>query len=198
MRFFRAAALGVLGALAIAGSSLGVATVTRTGTPRADVLRGSTAGDLIRGLGGNDKLFGLAGNNTLDGGSGNDKLFGGGGGDRLFGGGGGYDVLRGDSGDDVLVSRPGGTVDLFGGPGDDVLRGYAAREGWTNDQYSGGPGNDKLYAVDFVLGDTFLKDACGSGVDFVEVLFVRDGRKQLAETLHKDGCERVVFRDRPT
>jgi hypothetical protein len=33
MRFFRAAALGVLGALAIAGSSLGAATDAHIGTP---------------------------------------------------------------------------------------------------------------------------------------------------------------------
>jgi CSLREA domain-containing protein len=58
----------------------------KTGTRRADVLRGTVGPDLIRGLGGNDRIKGLAGDDCIDGGPGNDVISGGSGKDKLLGG----------------------------------------------------------------------------------------------------------------
>ena len=107
------------------------------------------------------------------------------------------DVLEGN---DVLVSR-GGFVELLGGPGDDVLRGGPSSRKplrLSNDRFSAGPGNDRIYGVDFLLGDAFLvEDACGPGFDVIEVLGVEPAsQRQMAEGLRTSGCERAVFRER--
>lgn len=71
--------------------------VTRNGTVRADVLRGTRGHDVLNGRGGNDRLFGLAGN---------DRLFGHVGADALDGGT-GRDVLDGGAGADTIHARDG-------------------------------------------------------------------------------------------
>jgi hemolysin type calcium-binding protein len=192
----------VLGSLVLAGSTAAHGLEVVTGTSRADLLRGGEGADTIRGLAGNDTLRGGSGSDTLDGGPGTDKLFGDAGSDRLIGGGPvGWDRLDGGSGNDVLVSRNGGFVELIGGPGNDVLRGGpSTREPLrlSNDRFSAGPGNDRIYNVDFLLGDAWIDDACGPGFDVVEVLGVDPSvQKQVAETLRRvSGCERAVFRER--
>jgi hypothetical protein len=68
----------------------------------------------------------------------------------------------------------------------------------SNDRFSAGPGDDKIYGVDFLLGDAWIGDACGPGFDVVELVGVspRD-RKQAAETVRTvSGCERATFRRR--
>jgi hypothetical protein len=192
----------VISALVLAGFATAHSANTVTGTSRADLLRGGAGADVIRGLAGNDTLRGGGGPDTLDGGSGTDKLFGDAGNDRLFGGGpGGWDQLNGGSGNDVLVSRAGGFVELIGGPGDDVLRGGPSTRKplrLSNDRFSAGPGNDRIYGVDFLLGDAWLgEDGCGPGFDVVEVLGVEPAsQREMAETLRTSGCERAVFRAR--
>jgi hypothetical protein len=192
----------ILGTLLFAGSATALSLETITGTSRSDLLRGGNGGDVIRGLAGDDTLRGGGGPDTLDGGPGSDKLFGDAGNDRLFGGGPvGWDRLNGGAGDDVLVSRNGGFVELIGGPGDDVLRGGPSSRKplrLSNDRFSAGPGDDKIYGVDFLLGDAWIGDACGPGFDVVEVLGVSPkDRTQAAETLRRvSDCERVIFRER--
>jgi hypothetical protein len=68
----------------------------------------------------------------------------------------------------------------------------------SNDRFSAGPGNDRIYGVDFLLGDAFLvEDACGPGFDVIEVLGVEPAsQRQMAEGLRTSGCERAVFRER--
>lgn len=79
---------------AFAGAGYGSASRHITGSPRADVLRGTQGVDTIDGRGGNDKLFGLGGNDVLIGGAGNDRLVGGA----------GRDTLRCGPGKDVAVA----------------------------------------------------------------------------------------------
>jgi len=192
----------VLGSLVFAGSSAALSLTVVTGTSSSDLLRGGEGADTIHGLAGNDTLRGGGGADTLDGGPGTDKLFGDAGNDRLIGGGPvGWDRLDGGRGNDVLVSKDGGLVELIGGPGDDVLRGGPSTRKplrLSNDRFSAGPGNDRIYNVDFLLGDAWFDDACGPGFDVVEVLGVKPiDRKQVAETLRRvSGCERAVFRER--
>ena len=192
----------VVSALVLAGFATAHSVDTVTGTSRADLLRGGAAADVIRGLAGNDTLRGGGGPDTLDGGPGSDKLFGNAGNDRLLGGGiGGSDQLNGGTGNDVLVSRGGGVVELIGGPGNDVLRGGPSSRKplrLSNDRFSAGPGDDRIYAVDFLLGDAWLgEDGCGPGFDVVEVLGAEPASQKMAETLRTvSGCERTVFRER--
>jgi Ca2+-binding RTX toxin-like protein len=99
------------------------------GTPRDDVLRGTTGNNVICGFGGDDVLIGLAGKDLLIGGGGHDLARGGGGRDRLKGGR-KSDVLLGGRGDDTLLGGRGNDflnggrgIDIcIGGPGRDVRR----------------------------------------------------------------------------
>ncbi len=76
--------------------------VVRTGTTRADTLRGGPFADVLRGLGGADRLWGL------------------GGADRLFGGP-GKDALRGGDGNDTIAARDGARDTVVCGRGRDVV-----------------------------------------------------------------------------
>ena len=87
-----------------------------TGTPGADVLRGTNRGDVLFGDAGNDVLRGAGGKDVLFGGVGNDVLHGAGGKDVLFGDL-GHDRLFGGSGNDLFMTRDGKRDYLFGGSG---------------------------------------------------------------------------------
>ncbi len=193
-----AAVLALIGVLSMSQAAAGLDARTIIGGPGPDVLRGTSQADDMRGLGGNDTLHGGAGADRLDGGLGQDALFGQEGNDSLVAGGAGYlDFMDGGPGDDVLTSNPGGTVRLVGGVGNDVLRGYSGIAAWSADTYSGGPGNDRLLAVDISnTTDAFLPNACGPGRDLVELLRVPiEARADVVRTLRRvHGCERIVFR----
>lgn len=196
----RRISLVVLGVVAISGSATALSVNSIVGTARADVLHGTEGTDVMRGLAGNDTLRGRGGSDRLEGGPGNDMMFGDAGNDSLFADvrGGFSDELHGGPGNDVLVSRTAGFVRLIGGPGNDVLRGSSGITTWSADTYSGGPGDDKLLAVDITnQTDVFLPNACGTGRDLVELLRVPSSvvRADVVETLRRvSGCERVVFR----
>jgi Ca2+-binding RTX toxin-like protein len=105
-------------------------SVKKTGTRRANTLRGTSAGDLIRGgsgndkisgLGGDDCLFGQAGNDTLSGGAGKDKLDGGPGTDKLTGGK-GKDTFTAGAGNDTINSKDGVAEKVSCGKGKDKVR----------------------------------------------------------------------------
>jgi hypothetical protein len=107
-------------------------------------LRGTNGNDVICGFDGNDRIIGrpatsaTGGNDIIDGGAGNDILTGGSGDDEIYGGD-GDDVLFGGRGNDTLVGGNGNdalqsannfagasstySVNLCGGPGDDILQG---------------------------------------------------------------------------
>lgn len=123
-----------------------------------DIILGGDGDDRIRGGAGNDLLAGDAGSDNLAGGPGNDIVRGGDGPDARVSGGTGDDHVDGNDGDDALVSGNGGedVVDggngddkviggprpdsLFGGPGNDLLRGLKGA-----DVISGGAGDDELF-----------------------------------------------------
>jgi Ca2+-binding RTX toxin-like protein len=183
----------ILGAIGFVGSASAIPDMTIVGTTRADVLRGTERADVIRGLAGNDTLRGRGGSDRLDGGPGSDVTFGDAGNDSLVAGGVGFaDELHGGAGDDSLTSKGGGIVRLIGGQGNDVLRGSSTPE-FTQDTFSGGPGNDRLLGYDFEsTADAFMPNGCGAGVDVVEVLGAPvSARTEIAETLRSiHGCER--------
>lgn len=85
--------------------------VSRTGTAKADVLRGTPFADVLRGLGGRDRLLGLGGADRLFGGPGNDTLNGGLGSDTLIGG----------DGNDTISARDGARDSVDCGRGRDVV-----------------------------------------------------------------------------
>ncbi len=87
------------------------AGVTRTGTARAETVRGGRGNDTLRGLGGNDRIYG---------GSGNDRLFGGAGNDRLEGHK-GRDVLDAGPGRDTIHARDKAIDTIRCGAGRDVV-----------------------------------------------------------------------------
>lgn len=102
----------------------------------ADRLNGQAGNDTLAGGGGNDTLAGGGGNDRLLGGAGADRLNGQGGNDRLLGqggndllnGAGGADVLIGAAGDDTLLGGGGADTFVFAGKfGDDVIRGFGAK-----------------------------------------------------------------------
>jgi hypothetical protein len=102
-----------------------------TGTPKDDLLEGSSSSDVMRGKSGNDLIYGQEGDDVLRGEDGDDGLYGGEGANRLSGGD-GNDVLVGEYEMDTLV----------GGDGDDLLI-----AGFGPDRMAGGRGND-VYSVD--------------------------------------------------
>lgn len=126
---------------------------------------GADIEDLTGGLG-NDRLTGDSADNILDGGAGNDTLVGGAGGDTLIGGDGRdladysmrsenlYLAIDGlpDSGfgEHDLISLD--IEDVFGGSGNDLIRGSA-----SDNRLQGGAGNDTLTGLDG--NDTLLGEA---------------------------------------
>jgi hypothetical protein len=117
-----------------------VRPLVRSGSARADTMRGGRLADILRGLGGSDRLFGAGGNDRLYGGGGNDGLFGEGGNDRLYGGA-GHDRLVGGNGRDLLD----------GGTGNDTV---SARDR-THDTIRCGRGRDTVTAD---RGDAVARD----------------------------------------
>ncbi len=82
--------------------------LSRAGTGRDDVLRGSASDDSLSGGAGDDWLVGLSGADTLDGGAGHDRLEGGTGDDTyLFAADGGHDRILDAGGTDAVVLAPG-------------------------------------------------------------------------------------------
>ena len=142
--------------------------------------------DLIQdGIG---AVWGGAANDTIAGHTGtfeNVELFGRGGDDTLTADGGDASGLRGGEGDDTLVSAGSSRADgasMYGGAGDDVLRGG---KGW--DYFEGGAGNDRLrcgeggssvYAgpgADRIVGGPGFDGMLGG--DGPDTLFARDGKR---------------------
>lgn len=106
----------------------------------ADVIWGNAGGDILRGGNDDDYLYGEEGNDLAIGGKGNDYIL-----DTS-----GADTLRGSAGNDTVASYHSRNGDaeqnqdaasvLYGGAGNDVLRGSA------NDSLYGGRDNDGLFA----------------------------------------------------
>lgn len=116
---------------------------TRTGSPHADILKGTSGDDVLCGKGGADRLIGGGGSDVIRGQGGRDILLGRRGADLLQGGT-GADEVRGEAGNDRLRGNDTGD-ELYGSIGDDEL--------------DGGPGEDVLD------GGTGLNVCVDDGVD---------------------------------
>ena len=166
----------VCGALVLAS---GVAlAVNKIGTNGPDTLQGTNKDDQLVGRGGNDTLYGRGGSDNLLGGSGKDVVIGGSrselsGGDMNLAGGPGNDLVIGGDGSDNVV----------GDAGNDYL--YEVFDEYSEDTYSGGPGNDVIKASN-VPASEGSKDlvTCGTGLDRV----LADRKDVVAPD-----CERVVI-----
>jgi RTX calcium-binding nonapeptide repeat (4 copies) len=80
------------------------ARTTRTGTARADVLRGTPGPDVLRGLGGADRIYGLGGDDVLIAGRGRDRLLAGSGRDVVRAGDGLRDRIACGAGRDLVYA----------------------------------------------------------------------------------------------
>jgi Ca2+-binding RTX toxin-like protein len=134
-------------------SSVAIAVVV--GTPRADVLRGTSGPDMLFARRGADTVNGAAGDDLLCASSGDDRVSGGGGDDTLDGAR-GYDRLHGLAGADLLLG--GRAPDrLFGGAGPDSMFGQVGNDRLTGgtgpDLFSGGPGRDRYLDFSARQGD---------------------------------------------
>ncbi|MEI2701345.1 MAG: calcium-binding protein [Baekduia sp.] len=163
-----------------AGLTVHAAARSRSGTSRADVLRGTASRDRIWGKRGNDRIAGGGGDDRLHGGTGVDRVAGDGGNDLVAGdeapdllfGGAGDDHLLGWTGSDRLDGGPGDDVS-DGGSGDDLIIGGAGNDrsfgNYGHDDLRGGSGDDDLSgnAAPDVLSGERGNDALngGSGVD---------------------------------
>ena len=147
---------------------------TTNGGPRDERLVGTQFNDIIDGAQGNDRIFGLAGDDLLLGHAGNDRIHGGAGNDQLAGDVNqagdvtSFDRLWGGQGDDTL--RGGDARDwMHGGQGNDTLLGQAGRDvlfgGRGDDTMDGQGGNDRIRARDGARDSV----RCGEGVDIAVV-----------------------------
>ena len=158
-----------------------------TGTSGANQLWGGCGGDVVRGAGGSDILAGDEGHDQLHGDGGDDRLDGGAGDDALSGGGGdadlvSYDALVSGGGIGVQVHLAAGTAlgdgedaistteVIVGSDYDDVLVGGPLR-----DILIGGAGGDELWGredADVLLGNGLPGRLDGGGAaDGVDRMF---------------------------
>jgi len=159
-----------------------------------DVLRGGSGRDWLAGGAGGDRHYGQGSADTLHGGASNDQLNGGAGNDEVYETGNVDFTLRANQltgrGDDILVdiergrieggdgdnlidaSQFPGSVVLFGGGGNDLLRGGIAIDRLVgqdgNDTLEGLAGNDRIFGgrgqdqIDGGDGDDYLRGQQGS------------------------------------
>ncbi|MGH1378717.1 MAG: Ig-like domain-containing protein [Alphaproteobacteria bacterium] len=142
---------------------------TLYGSNDNDFFSGGAGNDFISGRGGNDTLHGGAGNDTLTDHIGNNTMWGGAGNDTfdVRGADGGTNVMYGEEGNDTFYGGDLARDTLYGGAGDDTLRGAS-----SDDWLSGGEGNDILKggADDDTLGGGSGDDSLygGTGNDILE------------------------------
>ena len=143
---------------------------TIVGTEENETVRGTPRRDVIDGRDGNDTVIGRGGDDLVcDSGGAWNTLIGGRGRDRMVGNTYSIDTLRGGRGNDVLISNGNGdelaSEVMFGGPGDDDIRGWAG-----HDDAFGGPGDDLIRGSveDGDYDNSFDLLAGGSGSDRIE------------------------------
>jgi len=174
----------------------------QTGTGATDVYVGTPGDDTLNVYngetaclyGGNDTAtaHGLGNQNILiDGGTGNDRItnttgsstiYGGTGDDRIVVGS-GIHTIYGENGNDTITFRQdGGSGDVFGGHGDDVIQG-----GTRVDRLRGGPGNDRIVGAgghDSIWGGAGHDDIYGAAGN--DVIAGQDGNDLLRGGVGED------------
>ena len=152
----RAAAVGLALGLTVAGTVTVPAHAAPTCFGKTPSIMGTDGSDILEGTIGPDVIFAGKGSDTVRAGGGNDLICGGSGEDHgLFGQGGNDKIdagtserttkVYGGTGNDFLYDAPGGGdgQEMFGGPGDDVLK-AGDSNGTYIDVLDGGPGNDVM------------------------------------------------------
>jgi Ca2+-binding RTX toxin-like protein len=148
-------------------TSLQTGTVTASGGPGNDLIRGGPFGEQLNSddwqdtqdAPGNDVVYGGGGPDRIPGGAGSDRVYGQAGND-LLNGGLGADQVSGGAGADGIAEHEfagGGNDHLFGGSGNDRIE-----SGFGNDVVKGDAGSDSLFGeagVDRLFG--------GAGNDFL-------------------------------
>lgn len=126
-------------------------------TEKNDIVFANSGSDIVNGFSGNDILIGGEGEDTLYGGNGNDVLIAG----DISVPIGTLEQLHNKRGNITSLqqyeTKYGGTNQLYGGEGDDLLIGDKG-----NDYLSGGSGHDYIYGGD---GNDIL--VAGSGTDYL-------------------------------
>jgi hypothetical protein len=167
--------LAVMAATLVVASGVALA-VTKIGTNGPDTLRGTNGDDNLIGKGGDDVLHSLNGRDTMLGGSGKDCLLCLTRQHRFFAG---EKILLGGPGNDFIWTGKGSDV-VVGAEGNDLLNDDWIRE-YSEDTFSGGPGNDVIDVVHYRSARDRV--VCGGGFDRV----VADSKDVIAPD-----CEEVV------
>jgi Ca2+-binding RTX toxin-like protein len=125
---------------------------TIVGTPRGELLQGTSGDDVIVGLAGGDIIWGNGGHDVICGNRGGDFIRGGDGSDRIYGKR-GSDTLLGEDGNDLLFGGTGFSTSFNADTGDDVWHSSSENDdlayhaAMTVDLEAGtatGQGNDSL------------------------------------------------------
>jgi Ca2+-binding RTX toxin-like protein len=167
--------LALMAATLVVASGVALA-VNKIGTDGPDTLRGTNGDDNLIGKGGDDVLHSLNGRDTLLGGSGKDCLVcltrqG-----RFFAG--DKNLLGGPGNDFIWTGK--GSDDVVGAEGNDLLNDDWIRE-YSEDDFSGGPGNDVIDVMHYRSARDRV--VCGGGFDRVAA----DSKDVVAPD-----CEKVV------
>jgi Ca2+-binding RTX toxin-like protein len=147
-------------ALALVMASGVALAVTKIGTDGPDTLRGTNGDDNLLGKGGNDVLFPLNGRDNLLGGEDKDCILCATRQHRFFAG--DKNLLGGPGNDFVWAGK--GSDNVVGGEGNDLLSDDGVRE-FSQDRFSGGPGDDVIDVLHFRSARDRV--VCGSGFDRV-------------------------------
>jgi Ca2+-binding RTX toxin-like protein len=125
------------------------------GPARDEVWSGTGGDDNHAGTNGDDTLDGLGGNDTLNGKGGVDNITGGAGDDNLKGGD-GNDFLRGGADDDKLNGGEGTDYAVFD------TAASAVQASLASGKAKGGDGNDKMSAIEGLMGSAFNDKLTGN------------------------------------
>src|SRR5215212_1348986 len=150
------------------------------GTPNPEIMRALAGNDLVKGFGGSDEMYGGDGNDLADGFGGNDTIYGGDDGD---GSADGTDFTNTDitnlegAEDSDIVYGEGGADYIDAASNDKPLESQTP----PVDRSFGGPGNDRIYAVDG--NEDIIR--CGAGAN--------DRARIDAEDNDITGCETIII-----
>ena len=152
-------ALAVMAVTLVVAGGVALA-VNKIGTNGPDTLKGTNGDDTLIGNGGNDKLFSLNGRDNLLGGPGKDCLLCVTQQHRFFAG--DKNLLGGPGNEFIWAGK--GSDNVAGGEGNDLLSDDGVRE-FSQDRFSGGPGDDVIDVLHFRSARDRV--VCGGGFDRV-------------------------------
>jgi len=161
------AALLLASGVALAATTINCTSNPCLGTTGANVINGTPAPETIKAFAGNDLVKGFGGSDETYGGDGNDLIDGFGGNDTIYGDRDGDGSAQGTDFSNPDITNLEGAEDsdtVYGGGGPDYIDAASHDEPLESltppvDSSYGGPGNDRIFAVD---GNEDIID-CGKG-----------------------------------